>query len=131
MSELARRLIAENLSTKNPYLDLGRCGLTDDNFPEEITQLTHLETLVLSNEWVVFDEEKFNWELKKSENKGLFNHFRGIPDVVTELGQLKGLFYGDSEGRNRLGEPEVLGRFENLEALGLHNVDLEKLEPLA
>ena len=49
MSELAHQLIAENLRTKDSYLDLGRCGLTDDNFPEEIGALTHLEILVLSD----------------------------------------------------------------------------------
>ncbi len=29
MSEQARRLIAEKRRTKNPYLDLGNCGLSD------------------------------------------------------------------------------------------------------
>ncbi|MEL6633750.1 MAG: hypothetical protein AAFQ83_19940, partial [Bacteroidota bacterium] len=67
MSELARRLIAENLRTKNPYLDLGNCDLTDDNFPEEIVQLAdHLEVLTLASEWAEYDAEKVEWIKKKS-----------------------------------------------------------------
>ena len=46
MSELARRLIAENKKTKAKVLDLGNCGLTE--VPEEIGELVWLETLVLS-----------------------------------------------------------------------------------
>ncbi len=68
MSELARRLIRENLASQNPYLDLGRCGLTDENFPEELGDCTHLETLVLANEWYAYHPEKRKWERKESSN---------------------------------------------------------------
>ncbi len=45
MSELAKKLIAENKRTKDTFLDLGNCGLT--SLPAELLELTHLESLTL------------------------------------------------------------------------------------
>lgn len=47
----AKQLIEENLKTKNPYLDLGNCGLNGTE--EELSLLkeyTHLKALIFSNE---------------------------------------------------------------------------------
>ncbi|GAB4493045.1 MAG: hypothetical protein OHK0019_16170 [Saprospiraceae bacterium] len=54
MSELARKLIAENKAKHTcgedaRVQDLGNCGLTE--VPEEVGKLVGLEELILSNEW--------------------------------------------------------------------------------
>jgi internalin A len=43
MSLLAQQLIAENKATKNPFLDLGNCGLTE--LPDELFDCVWLENL--------------------------------------------------------------------------------------
>ena len=92
MSELALQLIAENLETKNPYLDLGNCGLTDDNFPEEIVQLAdHLEVLILASEWYKYDAKKGIWIEKKSQTLGGGNRLNKIPEAVKSLYHLQSL----------------------------------------
>ena len=49
---LALQLIEESLRTKNPYLDLGNCGLDGtEEYLELLGGCVHLETLVFSNEW--------------------------------------------------------------------------------
>jgi len=53
MSRYALQLIETERQTKTGYLDLGCCGLSDDNAQvwEALGSLTHLETLILSNVW--------------------------------------------------------------------------------
>ena len=41
MSSLAQQLIAENIQTKDPFLDLGNCGLS--KVPAEVGELVWLE----------------------------------------------------------------------------------------
>ncbi len=55
MSQIALDLIAQEATQKTGYLDLGNCGLTQDNplleqVWQELGKLIHLETLILSNE---------------------------------------------------------------------------------
>ena len=47
--EEARRLIAENQRTQDPFLDLGNLGLTE--LPEELWELTHLKRLNLGTDY--------------------------------------------------------------------------------
>jgi hypothetical protein len=49
MSELALQLIAENKRTKNTFLDLGNCGLTQ--LPQELFDCVWLEELILDVNW--------------------------------------------------------------------------------
>ena len=81
MSELAEKLIAENLKTKNPILDLGNCGLdgTEDELYKLLREATHLETLMFSNIWKEYKSKKINYIRKKSKNKGITNHFIQLP----------------------------------------------------
>jgi len=62
----ARTLIKECQENQNPYLDLGNCGLTDLKDIPELFECTHLEALILSNEWRSSEENK----LSKSRNHG-------------------------------------------------------------
>ncbi len=50
MSGLAERLIAENLKTKSPYLDLGNCGLdgTEDELYKPLADAKHLKSIDFS-----------------------------------------------------------------------------------
>ena len=87
MSEIARRLIAENLETKNPYLDLGNCGLTDLNEVPELFECVHLETLILSNIWVEFENGIMG--KKSTQNKGRANKLKALPVGIGELKNIK------------------------------------------
>ncbi|NJO03971.1 MAG: hypothetical protein HC880_21890 [Bacteroidia bacterium] len=76
----AKELIEENLKTKNPYLDLGNCGL-DGTEPalDPLAACEHLETLIFSNEWEEYDGEKQEWVRHKSQNQGPKNNLKNLP----------------------------------------------------
>ncbi|MDI9869056.1 hypothetical protein, partial [Flectobacillus roseus] len=77
MSELALQLIAENKKTKNPFLDLGNCGL-ENYLPDELLDCVWLEHLNLGD-WY-YDVSKGEW--KKSSNKKGANTFVGNGLIV-------------------------------------------------
>ncbi len=81
MSDLALRLIAENKRTRDSFLDLGNCGLTQ--VPVEVGELTWLESLSLASEWVEWDGRE--WQEKKSRNTG------GKNKRLLDIGPLAGL----------------------------------------
>ncbi|GLU51536.1 hypothetical protein Dfri01_09970 [Dyadobacter frigoris] len=57
--------ISENLKTKSKKLDLGNCGLRDLNLIPELFECTHLEELILSNEWAEYENGKWRKKLIK------------------------------------------------------------------
>ncbi|TAE14202.1 MAG: hypothetical protein EAZ95_10290, partial [Bacteroidetes bacterium] len=85
----AEKLIRENLETKNPYLDLGNCGL-DGTEPELelLAECEHLETLVFSNFWWEFNIEKRKRIKNKTQNKGLNNALYKIPNLPEKIQKL-------------------------------------------
>lgn len=60
MTSLAKKLIEENLKTKNPILDLGNCGL-DGTEPELelLAECEHLETLIFLDIGMISDFFEF------------------------------------------------------------------------
>jgi hypothetical protein len=90
MSEQARRLIAENQRTQNPYLDLGYCGLTDLTTLPELFDCVHLEMLILSNKWYEYENGK--WQ--KSQNEGEANVLMKLSPDFYKLKNLKTLVCG-------------------------------------
>ena len=63
MSQLALQLIEEEKAEKIGYLELGKCGLTPDNpqlqtIWDALGELTHLETLILSDNWEDWEKSK-------------------------------------------------------------------------
>jgi hypothetical protein len=54
----ARKLIKENLKTKNPYLDLGNCGITNLGDLPELFECTHLKTLIQAINGMIMNKEK-------------------------------------------------------------------------
>lgn len=74
MSELALQLIAENQRTKNPFLDLGNCGLEDDDFisdtiiSESLLKCKHIESINLANRWYNYNKKISSWEYQSTKN---------------------------------------------------------------
>ena len=66
MSSLAQQLIAENKQTRDPFLDLGNCGLSE--VPAEVGELVWLESLSLASYRYEWDGQK--WQKKESRNTG-------------------------------------------------------------
>ncbi len=89
MSELALELIRENKKTKNPFLDLGNCGLR--KLPDELFNCIWLQHLNLGAIYV--DHDIFEWAYTK--NIGLRNtvvKVRNNLDKLKKLTQLQGLY---------------------------------------
>lgn len=103
MNPKAIDIVQKCLDTQNPYLDLGRMGLTDEDFAAGtkldrlLRQCTHLQTLILSNYWTEWDD--FG-ELREynSSNNGNRNILYSIPTALKKLDNLVTLtIFGDFE----------------------------------
>lgn len=75
-------------------LDLGACGLTSKDFAsDEITQCllqcSHIQELILSNQWTVWDENKSKWVYERSSNTGPKNYLEEIPAAIKSLVNLR------------------------------------------
>ena len=97
MNPIAIEIVQQCLANKDPYLELGRLGLRDEDFVEGseldhlLRQCIHLETLVLSNEWDEWDTTKSKWTQQKSKNEGESNYFTTHPPALQTLKGLTGL----------------------------------------
>ena len=120
----ARKLIKECKDTQNIYLDLGKCGITDLNKLPELFECTHLETLILSNQW--WNKEYTKWF--ESANKGEKNKISYIP---TEIGNLKNItrlyISGDWSGRWEISDIRCLENLTGLQNLDLRNNNLKEI----
>lgn len=90
--DYAKKLISDNLKAKAPRLDLGNCGITDLSLLDGLFKCTHLEELILSNEWSRFAEDGFTLEV--SQNTGPLNALAHIPAKLSLLVNLKTLRIG-------------------------------------
>ena len=114
----ARQLIKECHESQNPYLDLGNCGITDLNDLPELFECTHLETLILSNEWWDYKEKNFF----SSNNEGANNKLIAIPLQIGKLIKLKNLiFAGDWRKPYEISDISSLEKLTNLQTLNLCN----------
>lgn len=128
MSDLAKQLIEENLRTKDPVLDLGYCGL-DGTEPilERLEECDHLETLILSNEWVGFERGP-----RRSKNKGTANDFKQLPQALPiNLQALIAGGYGDLWGIEDLNPLADLHQMHTLNLSSNHISDISPLATLA
>ncbi len=132
MLDQARTLIKECQETQSTYLDLGNCGITDLNELPELFACTHLETLILSDEWLEIDQG--NYVQKESKNRGLSN---AISVVSGGLLSLKNLTQLICAGRPRqtwaINDADVLAELSSLQSLYLDSNtinDLSFLEKL-
>lgn len=125
MSELALRLIAENKKTREPFLDLGNCGLTE--VPEEIGELIWLEELSFASAW--WDE---NEVLRESKNTGPSNNIARLPSSFACLQSLKHLYLNDDFNETfDLDDLSPLAGLTNLQALHVGATPVSDLSPLA
>ncbi len=105
MNKEAIAIVQKCLDTKDPYLDLGRLGLRDEDFAEGtkldklLRQCTHLQTLVLSNSWWQWDDDGKNKNYI-SQNKGEYNQFTTHPPALLSISGLAILIMaGEFQGK--------------------------------
>ncbi|MDR2234687.1 MAG: leucine-rich repeat domain-containing protein [Chryseobacterium sp.] len=126
-------LIQQCLSTKSKVLDLGKCGLTDLTIIPELSECTHIERLILSNEWAEYKSGK--WRKLTSLNHGNPNKIRFLPEFICNLTQLKVLICGgdwneyDRKDWNRWGISSLvtITKLNKLEYLNLSNNMLKNI----
>ncbi|OJJ21241.1 hypothetical protein BKI52_11795 [marine bacterium AO1-C] len=130
MSSLAQRLIEENLKTKNPYLDLGNCGLNGTEPELELLEkCVHLETLIFSKRW-----RDFNFTTQKeipqaSQNKGKPNIFIRVPTYLPQ--NLQKLVIAGTYNQNwNIVDINTLRKLVHLKYLNLYANQVESIEPL-
>src|SRR5208283_1184687 len=97
----ALQLIAENKRTRDTFLDLGNCGLTE--VPAEVGDLVWLESLSLESEW--FEWDGLDWQRKESRNTG--------------------------DSNERLADIRPIARLTNLQTLVISHTQVTNLAPLA
>jgi internalin A len=130
--QLARYLIEENKRTKDPYLDLGNCGLSQ--LPPELKECVWIEVLTLSNEWEDYNWKTQKWETKRSKNSGVLNRISSISGIE-HLKNLKilvlkrGIF--DKGGKWPLSDLMPLSGLTTLQELSISGTAVEILDPIS
>ncbi|OJJ22385.1 hypothetical protein BKI52_06800 [marine bacterium AO1-C] len=116
MSKLAKQLIEENLRTKDPYLDLGNCGLDGtEAILDRLAECEHLETLIFSNVW---------WDGTGGYTTGKHFVLRQVPAHLPT--QLKKLVLAG----NQIQQIENLEQLKQLNFLDLSHNQISNIENL-
>ena len=126
-------LIEECLITNSKILDLGNCGLRNLEIIPELFECTHIEVLILSNEWAEYKNGK--WRKLTSKNKGNRNRIQSLPESMNELSELKVLVCGgdwneyNNQEWNRWGITSLtsISKLKKLEYLNLSNNELTNI----
>lgn len=132
--ETARERIRECKRYEDKKLDLGNCGLTDLSLlPELFEKNTHIQELILSNHYAMYDNDYWN----KVESNGLNpNNISFIPNSISNLKALKILIVGGDwkQGKEwnrwRLKNVTNLMKLSGLRVLNISNNQIEKLNGL-
>lgn len=130
MSELALKLIAENIRTKAKTLDLGNCGL--EEVPTEVCKCVWLEELNLSTSYYEYDFEKDDWTTVRSKNKYKKNKISKLPNGLSALSNLTKLIINGewSENKSPLSDINSLKELSNLQQLYCSYTSINSLAPL-
>jgi len=130
MPELAQYLITKNKKTKELYLDLGNCGLTE--LPPELLDCEWLETLVLGNQWKEYDFEEKEWLNKSSPNKSPQNSIQKLSPAISRLFRLKKLIIQGEQFDKKweLLDLSPLQELKNLQELYVSSSQVSNLWPL-
>lgn len=121
---LAEKLIAENLETKNPYLDLGSCNLNGtEKVLEKLEECRHLQTLVLANQWLASEDDENIWIT--SNNRGLENALKKVP--LTLPPNIAKLIVAEQK---EIENYDFLGKLKKLEELDLSFTNIGDLRPI-
>jgi hypothetical protein len=121
MSELAKKLIAENKRTKATFLDLGRCSVKE--LPDEVGDLVWLEFLSLASEWKELHGQHF--EERVSSNIGTHNHLTSLAPLHGLL-NLKALQLSGT-GISDLSPLRNLTKLQSLDCSGTPVTDLKPI----
>ena len=114
----AKNLIKDCKEKKRDYLDLGNCGITNLNDLPELFDCSHLETLILSNQW--WDVESGTFE--KSINNGNANDITFIPSQIAHLTSLTTLIAsGDLDINGKILDVSHVYQLRSLKYLSLAN----------
>jgi internalin A len=119
---IALELMEINLKTKEPILDLGNCGLTDESILElkQLSDFTHLKIINLGSYYYI------NGESVQSNNEGESNKLEFIPTFFpSNLLELYANLIGivDLEGLNNYKELQIFDGYGN-KIEGIHFVKL-------
>ncbi len=132
----ARNIIKENLLTKNTELDLGNCSLTSLYEIEELFENTHIEKLILSNEWAAFRNIK--WHKITSKNQLEKNSLGDLHPNLSKLKNLKYLIAGGdwNDGKSwwnrwRIYDLSPVLSLSNLEYLNISNNKIRNVPTLS
>lgn len=131
---LAKELIKRNFALKEKTLDLGNCNITSLHQVKELFRNTHLETLILSNEWGEYREGKYIRRV--SENEDSPNILFSLPKEISKLKQLKVLICGGNWRGKRssktpakwhISDISVLTSLSNLTVINASNNDIDTI----
>jgi len=133
MNISAFQLIKKCIETKDIYLELGNCGLTDKDFARNslldnsLSDCIHLQILILSNEWS--DHRTRRWNI--SQNEGEKNYFTICPSSIANLTNLTILILsGDLKPNWRINDMSFVKNLTNLIWLDISNNRIKKLDGL-
>ena len=87
----ARELIKNCREKQDPYLDLGKCSISDLNDVPELFECTHLETLILSNSW--YDIEELEEARSRNERQDNLFYPEEYGGVRQETGNPQRAYY--------------------------------------
>ncbi len=120
MSKLAIKLISENKKTKDPFLDLGNCGLT--KIPD-LSGLYWLQTLIVSNKW--WDRKEKRWQ--SSQNRGKANNILAVRvgDIPNSIKTM--ILAGDYNLKRKIKDWTFITHLINLEVLELSFNEIDKV----
>src|SRR5262245_60824808 len=126
MSSLALQLIAENKQTRDPFLDLGNCGLSE--VPAEVGELIWLESLSLASRWDEWNGQ--TWQKKRSRNTGYGNNRLFDIGPLSRLSRLRSLIIEEAADLVPLVGLTTLQRLYIGDATGCDLTPLAKLTAL-
>ncbi len=137
LNKSALHLLEKCIQRKESYLDLGNCGLTDEDFEENtllyelLEKCQHLEILVLSNEW--FEIQDGVNILRKSSNSGRRNFINYIPYVINKLRGLTRLVLSGDSNQSGICIQSIapLSSLENLKYLNLSNNQISQIHQVS
>ncbi|WP_299459982.1 leucine-rich repeat domain-containing protein [uncultured Microscilla sp.] len=132
MSKIAQQLIDINLLTKAPELDLGYCGLdgTEDELFAQLAEADHLKTLILSDDYSMYDESSGKFLVVHNNHKGMSTRIKQIPNQLPP--SLQSLFLGKFmiEDADDVLEPkniQTIAQLKHLQILHLYGYILNDL----
>ncbi len=130
---LALSLVQKCLEEKEISLELGNCGLTDEDFEVGseldfmLRKCIHLEELILSNKWSISGTDVFKRSLNSEKPNRLYN----LPPFLSTLTNLKMIICAGDEIKNwGIRNLNFVSNFNDLHYLDLSYNKIVEIDPL-